>query len=168
MQSVSRQAPVESSSFPAQLIWLGAFAVATALVAWVGSLITAGTVDSLWFEQLDKPAFYPPAATFGIVWTVLYIMIAVAAWLAWRAGGGTTTTVPWVIQLALNLGWTVLFFGAQRPGWALAEIVVLLAAASWTALVFRQYNTWAMILFVPYVMWIGFATILTGAIVALN
>lgn len=168
MQNVSQHAPVRRWPLSVQLVWLGGFAVATALVAWVGSLITSGSVNSVWFEQLDKPGFYPPAVTFGIVWTVLYIMIATAGWLGWRAGGGAETTVPWVLQLVLNFGWTVLFFGLQRPSWSLAEIVVLLVAAIWTALLLRRYSTWAAILFIPYVMWIGFATVLTAAIVSLN
>ncbi len=168
VEIIQQKARVDRSSLFVRLGWLGGFAAATALVAWIGSLITAETVDSAWFEQLDKPGFYPPAATFGIVWTGLYIMIAVAAWLAWRAGGGTETTVPWVIQLVLNLGWSVLFFGTQRPGWALVEIVVLLAAAIWTAIAFHRYDKWAMILFIPYIMWICFAAILNGAIVSLN
>lgn len=147
---------------------LAAFAAVTALVAWWGSVVTAGTSESEWFRQLDKPAFYPPDVTFSIVWTILYIMIAVAGWLAWRAGGGAETTIPWLIQLALNLGWTLIFFGAQSPAWALPEIAVLLAAAVWTATVFRRFHGVAALAFVPYILWIGFALVLNAAIVVQN
>jgi tryptophan-rich sensory protein len=122
----------------------------------------------VWFDQLAKPVFYPPPATFGVVWTILYVMIAAAGWLAWRAGGGWRTTLPWTIQLGLNLGWTALFFGAQLPAVALLEIVLLLAAAIWATLAFRRHDITATALFIPYVVWIGFAAVLNGAIVIMN
>lgn len=147
-----------------QLLALAGFGAATALVSWAGSLVTRSATDSTWFEQLDKPSFYPPSETFGIVWTILYVFIAVAGWLAWRSGGGMRTTVPWAIQLVLNLGWSFVFFGARSPGWAVVEIVVLLAAAIWTTIVFARYSRAAMVLFLPYIAWVGFAAVLTAAI----
>lgn len=160
------QAAVSSSG----LRWFAliGFGGATALAAWVGSLVTRQATASAWFEQLDKPAFYPPSETFGIVWSVLYVFIALAGWLAWRSGGGSTTTVPWAIQLTLNLGWTLVFFGARAPVWSLLEIVLLMAAIIWTATVFSRYDKWATILFIPYILWVGFATVLTAAIVLSN
>jgi len=155
-------------SIPVQVVSLACFAGATALVAWLGSLITTTSVDTVWFDQLAKPEFYPPPATFGIVWTILYIMIAAAGWLAWRSGGGWSTTLPWMVQLGLNLGWTALFFGAQLPVWAFFEIILLLAASIWTTLAFRHHDRPAMALFIPYVVWICFAAVLNGAIVAMN
>lgn len=151
-----------------QLGSLAAFAAVTLLVAWLGSLVTRGTSDSAWFQQLDKPPFYPPDATFGIVWSVLYVFVALAGWLAWRAGGGAETTIPWVVQIVLNLGWTLLFFGTELPVVALVEIIVLLGAAIWTAIVFARHQKWATLLFIPYILWIGFAAVLNGAIVWLN
>lgn len=147
---------------------LAGFGAATVLVAWLGSVATSGAADSEWFRSLDKPAFYPPDATFGIVWSVLYVLVAVAGWLAWRAGGSTRTTVPWVVQIVLNLGWSVLFFGLQEPTWALVEIVVLLAAATWAAVSFWDLDRRATALFVPYILWIAFAAVLNASIVVLN
>lgn len=144
------------------------FGVATGLVAYLGSLVTRSSVESAWFENLDKPVFYPPSFLFGLVWTILYVMIAVAGWLAWRNGGRARTTVPWIIQLILNLGWTLLFFGAQEPLWALISIVVLLGVTIWTAAVMWPHSRVATYLFVPYILWVGFAAVLNGAIVALN
>lgn len=144
------------------------FGAVTALVAWLGSLATTESVNSEWFESLEKPSFYPPDAAFGIVWTVLYVFIAVAGWLAWRNGGGLRTLIPWTIQIVLNLGWSVLFFGAQQPLWGLIVILALLAAAIWTAVAMASYSRWATILFVPYVLWVGFATVLNATIVLLN
>ena len=144
------------------------FAIATFLVAYLGSLATRSSVESTWFENLDKPVFYPPSFLFGLVWTILYVMIAFAGWLAWRNGGGTRTTIPWAIQLALNLGWTLIFFGAREPLWALVSIVALFGVTIWAAVVMWPHSRAATYLFVPYVMWVGFATVLNGAIVALN
>ena len=144
------------------------FAAATALVAFLGSLATTGAVESEWFRNLEKPVFYPPNALFGIVWTILYVMIAVAGWLAWRNGGGLRTMIPWTIQLVLNLGWSVLFFGAQQPGWAMVVILTLVGVIVWTILAMWPHSRWAGYLFMPYLAWVGFATILNGAILALN
>ncbi|HEU4894458.1 MAG TPA: TspO/MBR family protein [Acidimicrobiia bacterium] len=144
------------------------FAAATALVAWLGSMATQESVDSQWFESLQKPGFYPPNQAFGIVWTVLYVMIAFAGWLAWRNGGGLATLRPWTLQLLLNLGWTVVFFGLQEPAWAMVVIVALFAAAAWCAVRMWAVSRAAAWLFVPYIAWIGFAGTLNGAIIALN
>ena len=144
------------------------FAATTALVAWLGSVATSSSVNSDWFESLAKPDFYPPNALFGIVWTILYAAIAIAGWLAWRDGGGLRTLVPWTIQIILNLGWTVFFFAARQPGWAFAVIVSLLAAAVWTAWAMWPHSHVATYLFAPYILWILFAAVLNGAILALN
>lgn len=147
---------------------LAGFALATAAVAWLGSLATSSSVDSQWFDLLEKPAFYPPPQTFGIVWTILYVMIAIAGWLAWRSGGGSRTLRPWVAQIVLNLAWSVVFFGLRSPGWALPVIAGLLAATVWSALEMKRVDVVAAWLFVPYIVWVGFATVLNGSIVALN
>ena len=144
------------------------FAAVTALVAWLGSMATRESVDSEWLRSLEKPAFYPPDELFGIVWTILYVMIALAGWLAWRKGGGFRVRVPWAIQVVLSLGWTVVFFASQQPGWAMVVIVALVAAGAWTAWVMRRHSTAAAVMFVPYILWLIFAGVLNGSIVALN
>jgi len=144
------------------------FAAATALVAWLGSMATRESVDSQWFESLQKPVFYPPSQVFGIVWTILYVMIAIAGWLAWRNGGGLSTLRPWALQLVLNLGWTIVFFALQEPSWAMVVIVALFTAAVWSAVEMWAVSRGAAWLFVPYLAWIAFAGVLNGAIVALN
>ncbi len=84
---------------------------------------------STWYPTLVKPSFNPPAWIFGSVWTVLYIMMGVAAYLVWRQGtdadGVRVALAVFVVQLALNGLWSILFFGMHSPGWALVEIVVL-------------------------------------------
>lgn len=125
-------------------------------------------MDSAWFAALDTPSFYPPGAAFGIVWTVLYVLITFAGWLAWRNGGGMRALIPWTVQLVLNLGWSVFFFGSRQPGWAMVVIVALLAATIWTASAMWRSSHIATYLFIPYILWVAFAAVLNGAIVALN
>ncbi|MFZ0015589.1 MAG: TspO/MBR family protein [Acidimicrobiia bacterium] len=151
-----------------QVVGFLAFALGTAVVAGLGSLATSSSVDSAWFADLDKPAFYPPGALFGIVWTVLYALVAVAGWLAWRRGGGSRVVIPWAVQIVLNVGWSLVFFGLRQPGWAMVVIVTLLAAIVWTIVAMWPHDHTAAYLMIPYLSWVVFATVLNGAIVALN
>lgn len=124
-----------------------------------------------WYSGLAKPTWNPPGWLFGPVWTVLYAMMAVAAWRAWLHGGWAwqkTALRLYLIQWALNALWTPLFFGLNQPGWALAEILVLLAAILATMRAFWRVDRPAGILLLPYAAWVAFATLLNGAIWRLN
>lgn len=151
-----------------QVLAILGFAGAALAAAGLGSLATSATTDSEWFRDLDTPSWYPPSATFGIVWTVLYVMIAVSGLRAWRRGAPPLALGLWGAQMALNLGWTLVFFGLRRPGWAVAEIVVLLLAIVATMAVFRPVDRLATWLLAPYLAWVGFATALTIAIAVAN
>lgn len=140
------------------------YLAASALVAWLGSLATVGNVDG-WYRDADKPSFNPPDALFGPVWTVLYVAMAVAVWLAWRRGAPTGI---WWVQLGLNLAWTPVFFGLQQLWLGLVVIVLLDLAVLATILAFRRWSRPAALLLVPYLGWILFATVLNGSIAALN
>ena len=108
---------------------------------------------------------------FGPVWTVLYIMMGTAAWRVWRAADRDTTRGPltlFALQLALNLGWSVVFFGLQKIGSAVATIVVLNVAILVTMLAFRTVDRVAAQLMAPYLAWVLFATVLNIAIWQLN
>lgn len=148
--------------------WLGLvpFLLAVAVVAAVGGL-AAGSAGST-YRALELPPFAPPPWLFGPVWTVLYVLMAVAAWLVWRRAGWTAALTWWVVQLLLNLAWTPLFFAADRYGLALVDIVALIGALVVTALLFRRTSTAAAWLLVPYLAWVLFATALTVGIVVLN
>jgi len=145
--------------------------VAVSVVSVVGSQWTA-TGNGSWYDRLDKPAWNPPGATFGIVWTVLYLMMAVAAWQVARRWGtrpGVAIAVAlYVVQLVGNLAWTGIFFGLERPGWALAELIVLLGLVAATIVAFARVSRLAAGLLVPYLAWVGFAVSLNAAIVAAN
>ena len=149
---------------------LVAFVAIVLIAGWIGSLATAPNIPT-WYAGLAKPAFNPPNAVFPVVWTILYVMMAVAAWLVWRAPAGESRRLAlaaWFVQLALNVLWSFAFFGAQSPLAGLIVIVVLLAAIVVTILAFRRVSGWAALLLAPYLAWVAFATVLNASILSLN
>ena len=156
-----------------RLVDLIALALFVALCLGIGALgasVTATSVET-WYAGLVKPSFNPPDEVFGPVWTVLYILMGVAAWRVWRSADRDTTRGPltlFALQLAINLGWTVVFFGLQKIASAVATIVVLDVAVLVTMLAFRAVDQVAALLMLPYVAWVAFATVLNVAIWRLN
>lgn len=148
-----------------------AFFVALCLgIGALGASVVATSIDT-WYAGLAKPRFTPPDRVFGPVWTALYVLMAIAAWRVWRAADRDTRRGPltlFALQLALTLGWTVVFFGLQKIGAAVATIVVLDVGVVVTTLAFRSIDRWAGLLMVPYLAWVVFATVLTIAIWRLN
>jgi tryptophan-rich sensory protein len=138
------------------------------LVAGGGSLIGANNIPGEWYENLNKPAFNPPNWIFGPVWTVLYVMIGIAGWRIWRmrrTGGAMTA---WWVQLGLNFLWSPVFFTLQNIGLALVIIVGMLASIiTFIVLAWRQDRA-AALLFIPYLAWVAFATLLNASIFYLN
>jgi translocator protein len=124
-----------------------------------------------WYTELAKPPWNPPSWVFGPAWTFLYALMAIAAWRVWLLGGWTRRKVAlglFVAQWALNALWTPLFFGLQKPGWALVEILVLLLAIFATTRAFWRVDRTACLLLLPYAAWVAFATALNFAIWQLN
>lgn len=149
---------------------LVAFLAICFAVAGLGGAVTATSVDD-WYPTLAKPGFNPPAWVFPPIWTALFAAMAVAGWRVWRRAGlagARAAFAAFAAQLALNLGWSALFFGLRSPGAALVEIVPLLAAIVVTGTLFWRIDQLAGLLFVPYALWVGFATLLTAAIWWLN
>ena len=147
-----------------------AFLVLCLAVAALGGAATASSVGN-WYPTLAKPAFNPPNWIFAPVWTALYFMMAVAGWGVWRRDGlrrARWALTLFALQLALNLAWSILFFGMHSIGAALIEIVVLLLAILATALAFWRRDRAAGMLFVPYAAWVAFAAVLNAAIWRLN
>lgn len=132
-----------------------------------GALLTRPQLGS-WYRRLRKPRWNPPDALFGPVWTVLYVMMAVAAWLVWRTGASWWRLVPFIVQLALNLGWSGLFFALRRPGLALVELALLWASIAVTIVVFAPVSGPAALLLLPYLSWVTFAGALNLRIWSLN
>jgi tryptophan-rich sensory protein len=145
-------------------------AVPLAVGAVSGVATSSGVAD--WYPTLAKPSFNPPAWVFGPVWTVLYLMMGVAAFLVWKRGldsGGVRLALTlFLIQLALNGLWSILFFGMRSPGWALIEIVILWLAIAGTFVAFRLVDPVAGWLLLPYWAWVSFATILNASLWWLN
>lgn len=140
-------------------------------IAWTGAQVSPGVASSEWYDQLNKPDWNPPGWLFGPVWMALYIMMAIAAWRIWKRLGfsGGKTELSWfAIQLFLNGLWSQLFFNAQNPGLALAEILLLLAAIIMTTVYFYRQDRLAGWLMVPYILWVSFATVLNGTIWMVN
>jgi tryptophan-rich sensory protein len=122
-----------------------------------------------WYAVLNKPSWNPPAWLFGPAWTLLYTLMAVAAWLVWkRAGVSSRPLALYFVQLALNAAWTPIFFGSHQLGWALVEIVGLWIAILLTLLSFRRVNSTAGWLLVPYLAWVTFAATLNCTLWRLN
>lgn len=137
------------------------------LVVGGGSLIGITVQPGDWYAGLQKPPFNPPSWIFAPVWTILYVMIAVAGWRSWERGGSQMRL--WWVQLALNFAWTPVFFGAHLTGAALIVIAALLA----TILAFivaarRRHDGVSALLFAPYAAWVAFATLLNASIWWLN
>jgi translocator protein len=134
------------------------------VVAGIGGAVTRTSVET-WYPTLARPAFTPPDWVFGPVWTVLYAMMALAAWLVWRRiGWQGSALLLFFVQLALNLLWSILFFGLQLVGLALVDIVVLVIVIALTTIAFWWVDRRAGLLFVPYGIWVAYAGILNGAI----
>ncbi|MDQ3404525.1 MAG: tryptophan-rich sensory protein [Actinomycetota bacterium] len=158
--------PHVRSVAPRDWLVLAGFVVLSYAVAALGSLATVSNVRG-WYASADKPWFTPPNALFGPVWTVLYLLIAVAGWLVWlRRDRGALAW--WSTQLALNLLWTPTFFALQWLWPALVVILALDAAVVITILRFRKTRPLAAWLLAPYLAWILFATALNLGIAVLN
>ncbi|WP_395687776.1 TspO/MBR family protein [Aestuariivirga sp.] len=137
-------------------------------VGMLGGLASTASIDG-WYRTIAKPAWTPPDAVFGPVWTLLYIMMAVAAWLVWQTGEQVRPAlILFFVQLALNLLWTLLFFAARSPGLALIEVVFLWLGVALTMLAFFARSSLAGWLFVPYLAWVSFAAVLNAAIWWMN
>jgi tryptophan-rich sensory protein len=138
----------------------------------VGSLYTMTAIDS-WYAGLAKPAYNPPNAVFGPVWSILYVLMAVAAWRAIVAGRRAgqdivPALVLFVAQLVLNVAWSAVFFGAEDPGRALIVIALLWVFILATILAFSRIDGPAAVLLLPYLAWVTFASALNAAVFRLN
>lgn len=160
------------SPFPGhvQALGLAVCVLVVSAAAGLGGWATAASVGD-WYQQLARPAWTPPDWVFGPVWTALYLMMAGAVWLVWRQRG--LTAARWLLglfmaQLALNVVWSVIFFGLRRPELAAVEIVVLWVAILATTITFWRRSLAAGWLLVPYLAWVTFAAGLNFSIARLN
>lgn len=138
------------------------------LVLGGGLLIGYATLPGEWYASLAKPPFNPPNWLFGPAWSLLYVLIAIAGWRTWRREPHGVAMKLWIAQLVLNFLWSPVFFGAQQIAGALAVIVLLLVAILAFMTAVRGLDRAAFWLFVPYALWVAFATALNASILWLN
>ncbi len=154
-----------------QIAQLAASLAACYLAALIGSVFTRPAIPQ-WYAGLHKPSFAPPNWVFGPVWTALYLMMAIAAFLVWREGWDNPQVrralALFGVQLLLNAGWSPVFFGLRWPVGGLAVIGVLWVFIVATILTFFRVSKPAAVLLIPYLLWVSFATVLNSAIVTLN
>ena len=136
----------------------------------IGGVATANSIGG-WYQTITKPSWNPPGWVFGPVWTTLYLMMGVAAWLIWRHAKPGEKAVPlglFAAQLALNALWSFVFFAWHQTGWAFVEIIFLWIAIAATIVSFSRISKVAAGLLVPYLAWVSFASFLTYTIWTLN
>lgn len=146
------------------LLGLAGWALLCVLAAGLGGAVTRPEIGD-WYATLAKPSFNPPGWVFGPAWTILFAMMAVAVWLVWRKagwGGARGALTLFLVQLVLNVLWSVLFFGMQSPGAAFVEVFALWAAILATIVAFHRHSPLAAWLLVPYIAWVSFAAVLNG------
>ena len=156
-------------SFRRQSLGLAGWLLATFAAGGVGAIASARA--GVFYGQLVQPAWAPPAWLFGPVWSVLYLLMAVAAWLVWRKHGfqrASTALSLFVCQLFANALWTWLFFGMNRGALSLAEIAVLWLLIVTTIAAFWPLQRAAALMLAPYLAWVSFASCLNWSIVHLN
>ena len=158
--------PTRKRDLSGLALWVGMCLGVSAM----GGAITRTSVSD-WYQGLAKPWFTPPDWTFTAVWISLFVLMGVSAWLVWRRTGFVRGAIPltcFAAQLALNLGWSILFFGLRSIGWALVEIFALWIAVLVTAIAFYRVSPPAGLLLVPYLLWSTFAIALNASIWWLN
>jgi tryptophan-rich sensory protein len=151
---------------------------AVGLVAWVAITFAAAAIgawgsanSSSFYAELARPSWAPPASLFGPVWTTLYVLMAISAWLVWRVrgfGGARTALSLYVVQLGANALWSWLFFAWHRGGLAFVEVLLLWGLIVATVVAFQRISRLASILLYPYLAWVTFASALTFAVWRLN
>jgi len=138
------------------------------VVIGVGGFIGYQSVPGEWYQNLNKPPFNPPNWVFGPAWFTLYILIAVAGWRIWMIDAKSTAMMIWFAQMAFNWAWSPIWFIGQMMWPAFAVILVILALIIVFIVTARRLDRVAAWLFVPYLAWVSFATLLNLSIALLN
>lgn len=140
------------------------FLVITTLVASIAGSFPPGE----WYDSLAKPSWTPPSWVFGPVWSILYLLIAIAGWLVWRSKGLGLALFLWFVQLVLNGLWPYLMFSRHEIDSAMLDILLLLLVIAGFMYVSRPHSKLAALVFVPYLLWVSFAAALNFALLRLN
>ena len=155
----------------AQIIKLVVSIVICQLAGFMGSLLTTPSIPT-WYASLNKPSFNPPNWVFAPVWTTLFVLMGISAYLVWNQGLQNAPVkralIIFLVQLALNVFWSFLFFKLQSPTYAFVEITVLWIAIALTIVAFFRISRPAALLLIPYIVWVSFAAVLNSSIARLN
>lgn len=152
-----------------QIIGLVGWLVISFIAAGIGA--AASVQASSFYAELVRPSWAPPSAVFGPVWTILYALMGIAAWLVWRAKGfraARASLVLFLVQLAVNALWSWLFFGWHLGAPAFADIVLLWLLIVTTLALFWRFRLLAGVLLIPYLLWVSFASVLCYSVWQLN
>lgn len=156
-------------TIPKQIFGLVVWLAVSFAAAAIGSAASIGA--EAFYSRLARPEWAPPPTLFGPVWTALYALMGIAAWLVWRAGGfqaARTAITLFFAQLSANALWSWLFFAWHRGGLAFADIILLLALVAATLIAFWRIRPLAGVLLIPYLLWVSFATALNYSVWQLN
>ena len=135
------------------------------IVGFLGSLFDPGKT---WYSGLAKPSITPPSWVFGVVWTLLFVLMAVSLFLVWKPKTGRVVYIAFSLQLFLNVLWSAIFFGLRSPLLALVEIFILWASILWCVILFYKVDKNSAYLLIPYLLWVSFAIVLNALFVAMN
>ena len=150
-----------------KLLWLAFWLILSFLISWFGAQFSTGK----WYFELNKPIWTPPGWIFGPVWGLLYLLMAISAWLISRLSNPVLKNQAlqlYLLKMIINGLWSYIFFGLKEIGWALIDIAVLELLIIIIAIKFYRINKTAGLLLVPYLLWVSFATILNLKIWILN
>lgn len=160
---------ISSLSRSVQIGGLAAWLVMVFIFAGIGAV--ASVEAGSFYSKLARPEWAPPASVFGPVWTALYAMMGISAWLVWRIAGfaaSRTALLLFLVQLVINALWSWLFFGWHLGGWAFADVIVLWIMIVATLVAFWGNSRLAGLLLVPYLLWVSFAAVLNYSVWQLN
>lgn len=146
-----------------------AFLLLPQLAGGIGAYFTFPSISS-WYQFLNKPFWSPPNWLFGPVWTLLYLLMGISSYLVWQSKNENKSKILkiYFLHLALNSLWSIFFFGLKNPFLGFLEIIVLWAFILYLTINFYKIKKISGILFLPYLLWVSFASVLNLAIVLLN
>ena len=146
---------------------LGLILLVTFAASGIGGFVTSSFKEP-WYSEITLPTFNPPSWVFGPVWTILYIFMSVAAWIAWNKSSNKKVLQVYFVHLFFNAIWSVIFFGFHQIFIALIDLGIILVFIIWLMKIYYQINKISFVLMIPYLLWSSYALVLNATIFYLN
>ena len=146
---------------------LGLILLVTFAASGIGGFVTSSFKEP-WYSEITLPTFNPPSWVFGPVWTILYIFMSVAAWIAWNKSSNKKVLQVYFVHLFFNAIWSVIFFGFHQILIALIDLIIILVFIIWLMKIYYQINKISFVLMTPYLLWSSYALVLNTTIFYLN